>query len=287
MSDATIRKHADMTASLDDLPVKLRELAVTIGVRAAGLARFRREEGVDIAYSKSAIADIVTNADRETERLIRDMLAKARPEDGIVGEEFEPSPSRSGINWVVDPIDGTVNYLYGLAPSAVSIAAVRGDPRGDDWSVLAGAVVSLADRQIYSAALGQGAFLDGQRLAAATTTDLPITLVGTGFSYVSETRVRQAGVLVKLLAEVRDIRRMGCASLELCAVAAGKLDLYYERGLKPWDYCAATLVAREAGATVLGRTADQPQEALTIAGNARLVAMLKPKIERWMAEAGL
>lgn len=282
-----LRKET-MHSTDTDLAEELRELAVSIGVRAAEVARFRRGDGIDVAYSKTAVADIVTEGDRETERFIRDAVARARTEDGFLGEEFDPVPSKNGITWVVDPIDGTVNYLYGLAPCAVSIAVVQGDPTGEDWTVLAGAVVSVFDRHVYSASPGKGAFLDGVRLQASATVDLPITLACTGLAYLPEVRVKQARVLERLLAEVRDIRRIGCASLELCALAAGQVDFYYDRGLKPWDYMAGTLIAREAGALVRGRGGrEQPSTDLAVGGNARLLEELQPRLERWLADEGL
>ena len=266
--------------------LELRDIAVNAALRAAELIRFRRGAGVDVAYSKSTATDIVTAVDREAEQLIRSLMASARPDDGFIGEEFEASPSRSGISWVVDPIDGTVNFLYGLAPYAVSIAAIEGDPAGH-WQPLAGAVVNVTDQRVYSAAAGSGAYCDGRRLIVGKTSDLAISLLATGFSYAAPDRAKQIKVIGRLIEDVRDIRRIGCASLEICAVAAGAIDAYYDRGLKPWDYSAATLIAREAGAIVRGWNSDQPNEALTVAGNAHLVEALQPKIQEWMEEEGL
>ncbi|MDX3929530.1 MAG: inositol monophosphatase family protein [Shinella sp.] len=266
--------------------VELRDIAVNAALRAAELIRFRRGEGVDVAYSKSTPTDIVTAVDREAEGLIRSLMASVRPNDGFIGEEFDPSPSRSGISWVVDPIDGTVNFLYGLAPYAVSIAAITGDP-DDHWEPLAGAVVNVTDQRVFSAAAGHGAYCDGRRLAVGKTSDLAASLLATGFSYAASDRAKQTRVIGRLIEDVRDIRRIGCASLEICAVAAGAIDAYFDRGLKPWDYSAATLIAREAGATVRGWSSEQPNEALTVAGNAHLVETLQPKIQKWMEEEGL
>jgi myo-inositol-1(or 4)-monophosphatase len=276
-----------MTYTEHDLE-SIQEFAISLGVRAAELARFRRSGGIEVAYSKSAIADIVTQGDRDTESFIRQELARMRPGDGFVGEESEPTRSSTGITWVVDPIDGTVNYLYGLAPCAVSIAAVTGDVTTDDWQALVGVVVSIFDQQVYSAASGRGAFLDARRVRTSETTEIPVALACTGFDYLPEIRVKQAQVLERLLARVRDIRRVGCASLELCAVASGQIDLYYETGLHPWDYAAATLIAREAGAVVRGRQgSSQPDYSLTIAGNLGLLNALQADIEGWMDEVGL
>lgn len=270
-----------MTVSISDISVDLRDLATQVGLRAAELVHFRRGEGVRVAYSKTAITDIVTQVDRDSEELVRSLLTAARPDDGFIGEEFDPTPSRSGISWVVDPIDGTVNFLYGRAPYAISIAAIAGDARGE-WEPLAAAVINVPDRHVYSSARGHGAYRDGVRLTAGSTTDIAVSLVSTGFSYHSTTRTRQIRVIEKLIEEVRDIRCLGCASLELCAVASGAVDLYFERGLKPWDYSAGTLIAREAGAVVKGWSSSRPAESFTIAGNPELVGALQPRIQEWM-----
>jgi myo-inositol-1(or 4)-monophosphatase len=275
-----------MTIAIPDIAIELRELATEAGSRAAELVRKGRSAGVSVAYSKTAITDIVTQVDRDSEQFLRALLESRRPDDGFVGEEFDPKPSRSGISWVVDPIDGTVNFLYGRAPYAISIAAIAGDPKGE-WEPLAAAVINVPDQHVYSAARGHGAYRDGVRLAAGSTTDLAVTLVATGFSYLPPTRVKQVRVLERLMAEVRDIRCPGCASLELCAVAEGAVDAYYERGLKPWDYAAGTLIAREAGAVVRGWSDSRPAESFMIAGNLRLIDALQPKIQAWMTAEGL
>lgn len=271
-----------------DDPRDLVELAVSIGTRAAELARFERGDGIEVAYSKTALTDIVTEGDRKTEQFIRESVALARPNDGFVGEEFDPKPSASGLTWVVDPIDGTVNYLYGLAPCAVSIAVVRGDVLTGEWEPLAGAVVSIFGGDVYRAVAGQGAFLNGRRVSVSDKVELPTAMVCTSFAYDPQVRDRQARVVRRLITEVRDIRRVGCASIELCSLAAGKVDFFYDRGLKPWDYAAGTLVAREAGAVVRGRRgASQPGEPLTVASNPVLIDMLQPMIESWLEEEGL
>lgn len=270
-----------MTTFQQDLAIELRDLAVATAIRAGELARYRRGEGVSVAYSKSAITDIVTEADRETERLVRSLITTARPDDGFIGEEFEPMPSKSGISWVVDPIDGTVNFLYGLAPYAVSIAAIEGDPAGK-WEPLAAAVINITENRCFSAARGHGAYYDGRRLTVGATTELEVALVATGYSYLPATRAKQNRVIGQLLEEIRDIRRFGCASLDLCAVAAGAVDVYFERGLKPWDYSAGALIAREAGAVVRGWDNDRPGEPLTVAGNPILIDKLYPKIRAAM-----
>lgn len=230
----------------------LLALARDIAIEAGALAVKRRAEGVTVAASKSSEEDIVTFADRETEALIRSRIADARPEDGFLGEESGAEAGTSGLTWVVDPIDGTVNFLYGFPHYAVSIAVVDGAPNPATWTALVGVVFNPASGELYTASAGGGAFLDGRQLRVAPAVSLAQALVGTGFSYAAQTRTEQAAILAGLIHRVRDIRRMGTASLDLCAVAAGRLNAYYERGLNPWDHAAGTIIAREAGARVSG-----------------------------------
>lgn len=257
-----------------------RESAVTAGE----LARRRRTEGVEVAASKSAPEDIVTHADRETEGLIRQLLADARPNDGFYGEESDATAGSSGLTWVVDPIDGTVNYLYGIPAWAVSIAVVEGDPDPATWTTLAGAVFNPAAGELYTAESGGGAFLGDRRLQVNRGVQLPLALLGTGFGYSSARRLRQASVLGELIGQVRDIRRIGAASLDLCSVAAGRLDLYYERGLNPWDHAAGALVAREAGAKVGAFDGERESSDLLIAGAPDLYDTLEPILAGLFAE---
>jgi myo-inositol-1(or 4)-monophosphatase len=237
-----------ITAGSAELVNLAREVALTAG----RLVRQRRAEGVEVAASKSSPEDIVTYADRESEALIRSLLAKARPDDGFCGEESDADAGRSGLTWVVDPIDGTVNYLYGIPHYAVSIAVVEGNPNPATWRALAGAVVNPAIGEAFTASRGGGAFLGDTQIRVAPPVELAQALVGTGFSYTASKRLSQAEVVAQLIGQVRDIRRMGTASLDLCSVACGRLNAYYERGLKPWDHAAGALVAAEAGASVRG-----------------------------------
>ena len=230
-------------------PIALRELAVAVATEAGELALRLRREGVEVAATKSSAVDVVTAADREVEARIRARLAVERPGDGFYGEESDAAAGTSGLTWVVDPIDGTVNYLYGIPRWAVSIAAVEGtDPLG--WGVLAGCVVNPSTGEVFAAARGLGATLDGAPIAASEPEGLASSLAGTGFAYEAAHRVAQAEALARIIGEVRDIRRPGAAALDLCDVARGRLDAYWERGLKPWDFAAAALVAAEAGAVV-------------------------------------
>ncbi|MBR7743443.1 inositol monophosphatase [Phycicoccus sp. BSK3Z-2] len=210
---------------------------------------------------KSSRTDVVTEMDQRSQELILERLAALRPDDAVLGEEEGGTSGTSGITWVVDPIDGTVNYLYGIPEYSVSVAAVVGDPAGPDGRPVAGAVLGPARGELFHAHEGGGARLttaDGTRTLRTTDVDdLGLTLVGTGFGYVAERRTRQGRAVADLLGHVRDIRRMGSAALDLCAVACGRLDAYYETGLNPWDRAAGQLVAAEAGA-VLGGLADVP-----------------------------
>jgi myo-inositol-1(or 4)-monophosphatase len=239
---------------MDDRPEprKLLEIARTIAVEAGALARQRRSEGVEVAATKSSPEDVVTHADRETEALIRRRLAELRPRDGFLGEESGAERGASGLTWVVDPIDGTVNFLYGIPQWAVSIAVVEGEPDPATWRAIAGCVVAPALGEVFTASAGGGAFLNGAPLAANGAADLSQALVATGFAYSAERRGKQAAVAAELITRVRDLRRLGSAALDLCYVGAGRLDAYYEQGLHPWDMAAGALVAAEAGAAVRG-----------------------------------
>jgi myo-inositol-1(or 4)-monophosphatase len=229
----------------NDELVALREVAETVAREAAALVRERRLAGVEVADSKSSPVDIVTAVDRESESLLRTRLAALRPGDGFYGEEGGRADSETGITWVVDPIDGTVNFLYGIPHYCVSVAAVDADERS-----LAGAVLHVTTGELYSAARGLGATRDGDVLRVRPVAPMAERLVGTGFQYQQHVRRLQGAAVARLVPEVRDVRRMGSAALDLCAVAAGTLDAFIEEGLHLWDRAAAGLVAEEAGATV-------------------------------------
>ncbi|GAA1001009.1 inositol monophosphatase family protein [Subtercola frigoramans] len=275
--------------TLADPNAELLAIARRIAVEAGTLAARRRQEGVQVAASKSSLEDVVTFADREVEAFIRSCLADARPNDGFLGEESTESASvgTSGLTWVVDPIDGTVNYLYGIPAYNISIGVVEGEPDPVTWHALAGCVVNPAAGEVYTATNARGAFLGTTPLAVNPPVDLSQALVGTGFSYSAETRVKQGIVLGELIGQVRDIRRIGAAALDLCAVAAGRLDAYYERGLNPWDHAAGALVAREAGAVVTGFNGTPAAREFTLAAEPALAAQLEPIIRALFAKAGL
>lgn len=260
-----------MTASTE-----LLDLATKIAVEAGELAARRRAEGVTIAASKSSLEDVVTQADRDTEDLIRSMLADARPDDGILGEEGGGTVTgTSGLTWVVDPIDGTVNYLYGIRHYAVSIAVVEGGQDPTTWTALAGVVNNPAIGEIFAAGRAAGATLNGESIRVAPAVDLSQALVGTGFSYRAERREEQARVVTKLIGHVRDIRRQGSAALDLCDVASGRLNAYFERGLHPWDHAAGALIAVEAGARVSALNGAPASDEFMLAGEPSVAGALE------------
>lgn len=259
---------------------ELFDLAERTAREAGALARRHRESAVGVTATKSSATDVVTAADTAVEDLVRSRIVAARPDDAILGEEGSHRAGRSGLTWVVDPIDGTVNFLYGITRYSVSIAVVTGDPTTDGWEPVAGCVHAPALGTTYRAGLGRGAWVtedaSGVTAPVAVNDSPPLAqaLVGTGFGYRARRRSAQARVLTGVLPRVRDIRRMGGAALDLCAVAAGELDAYYERGLGPWDMAAARLVVTEAGGRVTGLRGASPGAAMTLAGPAPLVAEL-------------
>ncbi|MDV3125062.1 inositol monophosphatase [Mycobacterium sp. 21AC1] len=244
-------------------PAVLRALAEQLATEAAEFVLRRRNEvfgtgagpsaptGGDArtVRAKSSPTDPVTIVDTETERWLRERLAELRPGEHVLGEEEGGQfDGRAGLSWVIDPIDGTVNFVYGIPAYAVSVAVQR------DGRSVAGAVANVAAGTVYSAALGQGAQVRHgdvtTPLRCSAADDLGMALLGTGFSYDPAQRRQQAELLTHLLPAVRDVRRIGSCALDLCMVAAGQLDAYYEDNVQVWDWAAAALIAAEAGATV-------------------------------------
>ncbi|TPW74144.1 inositol monophosphatase family protein [Schumannella soli] len=281
-------------------PAGLLALARDIALEAGALAARRRAEGVEVAAAKSSPVDIVTAADREVEQLIRARIGTARPDDAILGEEGGTAAGRSGLTWVVDPIDGTVNYLYGIPHYAVSIAVVSSpdDAPADaqTWTALAGVVYSPGEGELFSAARGGGARLEvlpragvdaplapgaiGQvrELAVRPAAPLGQVLLATGFSYDAELRAHQIAAVSALMPHLRDLRRFGAAALDLTALAAGRIDAYLERQTNAWDFAAGVLIAREAGAAVVGYEGAEPDTRLVLGGHPDLVAQLAPLV---------
>ena len=226
-------------------PAALLALAVDLAERAGELAAQGRRRGLTKPDTKSSPTDMVTEFDRASESLIVTGLRAARPDDGIVGEEGANVTGTSGIEWFIDPIDGTTNYLYGQPAWAVSIAAADGS------GTMVGVVHASVLAETFAAVRGGGARLNGADIAVSATTELANALVATGFSYRAAMRAAQGALAHHVLPRVRDIRRLGSAALDLCFVACGRCDAYYEEGLNAWDSAAGALIAAEAGATVV------------------------------------
>ncbi|MFF7341295.1 inositol monophosphatase family protein [Streptomyces sp. NPDC008163] len=247
----------------------LLDLALEAARLAGRLLRDGRPAGLGVAATKSSPVDVVTEMDIAAEKLITEFLVERRPLDGYLGEEGGTTARGStGVRWVIDPLDGTVNYLYGLPSWAVSIGVEV------DGERVAGVVEAPMRGETYFARRGHGAFVTGGpygdehvRLRCRPNAPLAESLVATGFNYVAEVRAHQAEVAHDLIPQVRDIRRGGSAAIDLCDVAAGRLDGYYERGLHPWDLAAGDLIAREAGALTGGRPGRPADGELTVAAS--------------------
>jgi myo-inositol-1(or 4)-monophosphatase len=236
----------------------LLDLATDLARRAGALA-VQMRVGVETLAPKSSPTDVVTAADQAVERLLSAGIRLARPDDGLLGEEGAADEGTSGLRWVVDPIDGTVNYLYGIPQWAVSIGVEDAD------GTVVGVVFDPSKDELWQAVRGGGATLDGVPLHCSGVTSLAQSLVATGFGYDGRRRAAQARILPGLLPAVRDIRRLGAGALDLCGVAAGRVDAYYEQGLSPWDLSAGRLIATEAGARVEGLRGRAASQDLVVA----------------------
>ncbi|MEN3271300.1 MAG: monophosphatase [Actinomycetota bacterium] len=224
-------------------PQQLLALAHRLAEEAGQLLLDGRAKA-ELLGTKSTHTDLVTTMDHASERHVVDGIRAARPDDAIVGEEGTDTPGTTGVRWVIDPLDGTTNYFYGVPAYAVSIGVEI------DGEVVAGVVADPSRRETFAATLGGGATCNGRPIRCTGATALGSSLVGTGFSYEPSRRARQGAVVATLLPVARDVRRFGAAALDLCWVGCGRLDGYYERGLAPWDLAAGALIAAEAGATV-------------------------------------
>lgn len=249
-----------MTPETSPLSAELLALAHDVAGQAAQLL-MARPSHFDLTEKSTAI-DFATQMDEKAEALIVETILRARPDDGIVAEEGAARVSKSGITWVIDPLDGTVNYFYGLPGWNVSIAA------RDQVGSLVGVVAAPTINSLWHAVRGEGAFHNGEKIRSTSSVSLDRALLGTGFAYDVADRTEQIAMVASLLPRVRDIRRMGSAAVDLCHVGMGALDGYFERGLKEWDWAAGALVATEAGAQVahLGDGARK----LTVAAGAGL-----------------
>ncbi len=253
-----------------ELISELLALAQEVAMRAGELLMVR-PESFDI-NEKSSARDFATQMDHASEKLIVGALLAARPDDGIVGEEGATRTSKSGITWVIDPIDGTVNYFYNLPGWDISIAAK------DEEDVLIGVVYAPTLNSLWHATRAGGAFLNGKKIHCGETDNLEESLIATGFSYDLAERIKQGSKIASMIPKVRDIRRNGAAAVDLCHVASGAVDGYFETGLKEWDLAAGGLIAREAGALVSGRRGQPVGEEMVIAAGPALHALLTLEI---------
>jgi myo-inositol-1(or 4)-monophosphatase len=287
---SSIRVAITSVTEIDSDPESLRAVAEGLATDAAEFVRRRRTEvfgdaaehdaGGPAVRSKSTPTDPVTVVDTETERLLRDRLAVLRPGDPILGEEGGGAARVEAGRplWVLDPIDGTVNFVYGIEGYAVSVGVQI------DGASVAGAVANVPTGEVFSAAVGHGAHVRragvSTRLRCTAVDELAMALVGTGFGYAREQRVRQAEVLARLLPDVRDVRRLGSCALDLCMVAAGRMDAYYEDGVHVWDWSAGALIAAEAGARLLLPPVDGGDADLIVAAAPGIAEALEAALRR-------
>lgn len=251
------------------MSAELRDIAERIA-RQAGqlLIEGRPATRALLTSSKSTPTDVVTEMDHAAEALITAELERWRPDDGLLGEEGTSRSGTSGVSWLIDPLDGTVNYLYGLPGWAVSVAALV------DGAAVAGAVHVPSSRETYTAHRGGGATCNGLPLRCGPGPELGRALVATGFGYAPERRAHQARVLQGVLPAVRDIRRLGACAFDLCLLASGRVDAYYERGVQPWDHAAGGLIATEAGARFEGLNGAPPSDRFALAAGPDLFGPL-------------
>ena len=253
-----------------EIKAELLLLATDIA-RAAGELLMARPDVFDLEMKSSAI-DFATQMDLASEKLIVTKILEARPDDGIIGEEGSAIPSKSGVTWVIDPLDGTVNYFYGIAGWNVSIAAKDSD------GVQVGVVYAPSINSLWTATKDGGASCNGKKISCNDPVEFNRALIGTGFSYDLKDRADQARIASKLLLEIRDLRRLGAGAVDLCLVATGRLDAFYELGLNEWDLAAGGLIATEAGALVTGRNGQPAGKEMVIAAGPHLHARLVSEI---------
>jgi myo-inositol-1(or 4)-monophosphatase len=259
-------------ASQTPSPAELEQVAVELAQGGARVVAEGRAGTMQVS-TKSSASDLVTQVDRATEAWLVEQLSGLRPHDAVLGEEGGSRPGRSGVRWLIDPIDGTVNFVLGLPQYAVSVAAEV------DGVVVAAAVVNPQTNECFRAHAGGGAWCGQRRLHGPRQVPLERAVLATGFGYDAQTRSRQAAVVASLLGRIGDIRRLGAASLDLCLVAAGRVDGYFEAALNPWDWAAGALIATEAGCVVDGAVEESgsgggPSRRLTVAAGPGLVGPL-------------
>jgi myo-inositol-1(or 4)-monophosphatase len=273
-------RWAGATALERELVALARQLALlAVGVHVAAVAAASGDAMVDelAVERKSSATDLVTRVDREAERLIVDALLGARPHDGLLAEEGAVREGTSGVRWIIDPLDGTTNYVYGYPAFCVSVGVeVDGRPA-------VGVVHDTTAGHVYAAISGHGAECDGRPIHVRSPGRLAEALLATGFSYGAQVRARQAQALTTILPRVRDIRRAGSAALDLCHVAAGRVDAYYELGLSPWDWAAGRIIAMAAGAEVEFFEEPASGKPVIIAAPPALM----PHLRALIAEAGV
>jgi myo-inositol-1(or 4)-monophosphatase len=242
---------------------ELEQLSIALAHGAADVVRKGGNTALAVS-AKTTDTDLVTEVDQATERWLIEQLAERRPDDAVLGEEGGGRPGTSGVRWVLDPIDGTVNFVLGIPLYAVSVAAEV------DGVVVAGAVCNPVSGELFHARLGGGAYLGDHHLDGPRDVPLHRAVVGTGFGYDAAVRTRQVAAVAPMLPRIADVRRLGAASLDLCFLAAGRLDAYFEAGLNPWDHAAGGLVATEAGCLVSGLRGRPPSQRLYAAAGAAL-----------------
>lgn len=242
----------------------LAEFSIELARAAGELALSGRRAARPATDAKSTPTDLVTEFDRAAEDLIVGLIEQSRPDDAIAGEEGADRTGTSGIVWAIDPIDGTTNYVYGLPHWCTSVAAVL------DGQTVVATVHAPVLAETYHAVIGRGATLNGEEIACSRPETLATSLIATGFAYRSDRRRHQAAVMAGLIDQVRDVRRLGSAALDLCHVAAGRIDLYYETHLNEWDIAAGRLIATEAGALVTDFSGGPPQPGQILASAASI-----------------
>lgn len=256
---------------------ELLTIATTAAEATVDLLLDRVDGSVEV-NEKSSTTDLVTEVDREAEALIVGIVTSNRPDDGIVGEEGTGIEGTTSVRWIIDPIDGTTNFVYGHPGFSVSIAVEI------DGELAVGVVGDPLHRDTFTATKGEGAFRNGRPIGVSGATELSRSLVATGFGYDREWRMAQGAVVTQLLGEVADIRRMGSAAVDLCSVACGRVDAYFERGLNIWDFAAGSLIASEAGAIVHDLHGGPPTKRFTFASSPGIASPLADLLTRLGAD---